>query len=210
MNRDMVHLSKVMSLLLRHKPETAHLSMDGEGWVGMEELLHNMNRFCGTNASLEDIQYVVAHNEKKRFMVSSNGKRIRACQGHSISVDLGLKPIQPPPRLYHGTAKQFVPSILQKGLLKMTRQYVHLSYSVATARSVGMRHGVPVVLEINAEQMARDGIVFYRSENGVWLTDSVSPCYISVLSLLCCYQSLHGERINTVPIDHFRPYCCCS
>ena len=130
--------------------------------------------------------------------------------GHSISVDLGLKPIQPPPRLYHGTAKQFVPSILQKGLLKMTRQYVHLSYSVATARSVGMRHGVPVVLEINAEQMARDGIVFYRSENGVWLTDSVSPCYISVLSLLCCYQSLHGERINTVPIDHFRPYCCCS
>ena len=92
----------------------------------------------------------------------------------------------------------------------MTRQYVHLSYSVATARSVGMRHGVPVVLEINAEQMARDGIVFYRSENGVWLTDSVSPCYISVLSLLCCYQSLHGERINTVPIDHFRPYCCCS
>ena len=111
MNRDMVHLSKVMSLLLRHKPETAHLSMDGEGWVGMEELLHNMNRFCGTNASLEDIQYVVAHNEKKRFMVSSNGKRIRACQGHSISVDLGLEPIQPPPRLYHGTAKQFVPSI---------------------------------------------------------------------------------------------------
>lgn len=190
MNQEMVHLSKVMSLLLRHKPEAAHLSMDAEGWVGMEELLRNMNRFCHTNASIEDIRYVVSHNEKKRFMVSEDGKRIRACQGHSIAVDLGLKAIQPPPLLYHGTAKQTILSIQHNGLQKMSRQYVHLSDSIATARSVGMRHGVPVVLEIDAERMVRDGFLFYRSENGVWLTDNVPSCYISVLSLLCSYQSL--------------------
>ena len=189
MNQEMVHLSKVMSLLLRHKPETAHLSMDAEGWVGVEELLRNMNRFFHTNASLEDIQYVVSHNEKKRFMVSEDGKRIRACQGHSISVNLGLKAIQPPSRLYHGTAKQTVSSIQRGGLQKMTRQYVHLSDSISTARSVGMRHGVPVVLVIDAERMARDGFLFYRSENGVWLTDAVPSCYISVLSLLCSHPS---------------------
>ena len=194
MNREMVHLSKVMSLLLRHKPETAHLKLDAEGWVGMDEFLRNMNRFCGTNASLEDIRYVVAHNEKKRFTISADGRRIRACQGHSISVDLGLKSIQPPLRLYHGTARQSVPSILRDGLLKMTRQYVHLSDSIATAEAVGRRHGVPVVLEINTEQMTRDGFLFYRSENGVWLTDAVPSRYISVLSLLCCYQSFSEKE----------------
>jgi putative RNA 2'-phosphotransferase len=102
--------------------------------------------------------------------------RIRANQGHSIEVDLGLAPVQPPDVLHHGTASRFLPSILAAGLDKRERHHAHLTTSLDIARSVGQ------LLDIDAATMFADGHVFFRSDNGVWLTDSVPPRYLKLRS----------------------------
>lgn len=117
-------------------------------------------------------------NDKRRFAISEDGERIRARQGHSVAVDLGLNPVEPPETLFHGTARRNLESIRDKGLLRGERQHVHLSPDPATARKVGARHGTPVVLEIHSARMHRADAVFYRSENGVWLTAHVPASFV--------------------------------
>ncbi|MEO7509055.1 MAG: RNA 2'-phosphotransferase, partial [Pyrinomonadaceae bacterium] len=126
-----------------------------------------------------ELQEVVEQNDKKRFAFNEDGTRIRASQGHSISVKLGYEPVEPPAVLFHGTAKNNIESIRAHGLLKQERHHVHLSEDWATARKVGERYGVPIVLEIATEKMKQDGFAFFRSENGVWLTDHVPIFYIN-------------------------------
>lgn len=112
------------------------------------------------------------------FAISEDGRTIRARQGHSISVDLGLAPLDPPSQLYHGTAQHFEPSIRAQGLQRRSRRHVHLSADVATASKVGQRHGKPVVITVESGLMQRDGYRFYQSENGVWLVDMVPAEYL--------------------------------
>jgi putative RNA 2'-phosphotransferase len=110
--------------------------------------------------------------------VSPDGARIRAAQGHSVPVDLGLAPAEPPARLYHGTAEGSVAAILSEGLRPMARQQVHLSADPETAVRVGRRHGRPVVLTVEAGAMHRDGLSVWQADNGVWLADAVPARYL--------------------------------
>ncbi|MGO1073040.1 RNA 2'-phosphotransferase [Lysobacter sp. CA199] len=169
--------SKFLSLVLRHAPETIGLSLDANGWADIEELidLANANGKPVTRALIDE---VVRDNDKQRFAISEDGLRIRANQGHSIEVDLALTALEPPATLYHGTATRFAKSIRNLGLVKQSRQHVHLSSDQATAIKVGGRHGKPLVLRIRAGEMHAGGIAFFRSENGVWLTDTVAPEFI--------------------------------
>ena len=128
----------------------------------------------------ETLERLVRENDKQRYTFNSDHTKIRANQGHSIEVDVELKEQEPPSLLYHGTARRFLSSIWQKGLVKMTRQHVHLSADEETARKVGSRHGSPVVLEVNAGKMFQDGFHFFLSENGVWLTDHVPQAYLKL------------------------------
>jgi len=121
---------------------------------------------------------VVRENDKQRFAISVDGNRIRANQGHSVAVDLGLQPVEPPELLYHGTIAKFLDSIRASGLVRGTRQHVHLSPDLKTARKVGQRRGRAVILVVESGRMWRDGHLFYRSENGVWLTGHVPPEYV--------------------------------
>ena len=104
--------------------------------------------------------------------------KIRASQGHSIDINLGYTPQQPPEMLYHGTATRFLDSILQTGLEKRNRHHLHLTADKSTATQVGLRHGKVIILEILAQKMFEDGYEFFVSENGVWLTDNVPVKYI--------------------------------
>jgi len=177
MSSSSVTKSKFLSLVLRHKPETIGLTLDAEGWVSVDDLLTRASQhgMAMTRAELEEI---VATSEKKRFALSADGRRIRANQGHSVDVDLNLQPIAPPEILYHGTVAKFLPSIRAQGLLKGQRHHVHLSADRATAEIVGERRGVPIILTVRSADMARAGHLFYRSENGVWLTDHVPPPFL--------------------------------
>lgn len=125
------------------------------------------------------LEKVVADNDKQRFSFSDDGQKIRANQGHSVQVDLKLEPQTPPDILYHGNVERFLESIRQEGLIPGSRQHVHLSADTKTATAVGSRRGKPIILEIAAAQMHRDGYHFFISQNGVWLTDKVPPEYIA-------------------------------
>ena len=173
-----VAASRFLALVLRHRPETIGLVLDAAGWADIDTLIacaaphHPLTR--------DLIERAVAGNDKQRYAISDDGRRIRARQGHSIDVDLGLPALAPPPVLYHGTATRFLDAILREGLTKRQRHHVHLSADVATATNVGARHGRPVVLRVDAAAMAAAGHVFHRSENGVWLTDAVPAAFLAI------------------------------
>jgi putative RNA 2'-phosphotransferase len=177
MSNRTIKISKFLSRVLRHKPETIGLSLDKAGWVAVSELLWACERH-GFLISRQELEVVVADNDKQRFSFSEDGLRIRANQGHSVEVALGYQPLQPPEILYHGTIERFLASIREKGLLKGRRHHVHLSPDVATAIKVGARRGKPVILMVKSGQMYRDGYIFYQSANGVWLTEHVPAAYI--------------------------------
>ena len=177
MTSPLVRISKFLSLVLRHDPGRIGLQLDAAGWAEVDELIAAAAR-GGVEIDRETLARVVAGNDKQRFALTPDGIRIRANQGHSVRVDLGLEPRTPPEVLYHGTAARFVDSIRESGLHAARRTHVHLSADVETARKVGRRHGSPVVLTVAAGRMHRDGRVFYQSDNGVWLTDAVPAEYI--------------------------------
>lgn len=173
---NLVSTSKFLSLVLRHQPEIIGLSLDDAGWADIDVLIRLSQPHRPLTRAL--IEQVVEENSKQRFAISEDGRRIRANQGHSIEVELGLQPLAPPTRLYHGTATRFVDAIRREGLVKRSRQHVHLSADADTATAVGARHGKPAVLIVRAGEMAAAGHAFFRSENGVWLTDAVPVGFI--------------------------------
>lgn len=178
--KQLKQISKFMSLVLRHRPELLQLEMDAQGWVAVEELIQKIQqRHANFNQAI--LEEVVATNNKKRFAFSADGQKIRASQGHSINIELGYTPVVPPKTLFHGTATRFVTSIQAKGLMKLKRHHVHLSEEWATAVEVGKRHGKVVVFEVAAQALHEQGQAFYQSENGVWLTESVPPRYLTLL-----------------------------
>ncbi len=177
MNKKDMELSKFLSFVLRHRPEEIGLELGEQGWVEVDLLIEAAAR-SGRRFTREELDRVVATNDKQRFALSDDGRLIRASQGHSVRVDLALEPVEPPETLFHGTATRFLKSIAREGLRPGSRQHVHLSLDEKTATTVGSRHGVPAVLVIRAGSMHREGFVFYRSDNGVWLTDAVPVAYI--------------------------------
>jgi putative RNA 2'-phosphotransferase len=171
MKRNLRRLGKQLAYLLRHHPEAENLTIDKKGgWVDVDDVLLKLG------ITLEDLKEVVIQDNKSRFSFEDKSfRRIRANQGHSIEVDLELKPVVPPAVLYHGTAKRFLESIKERGITRKERHHVHLSKDIESAISVGKRHGKPVVIVIDSKKMNHNGIRFYISENEVFLTKHVSP-----------------------------------
>ena len=177
MDPALVPTSRFLSKVLRHAPESVGLTLDDGGWAEVDALLAAA-RNAGVALDRETLARVVGENDKQRFAMSEDGLRIRASQGHSVPVALGLDARTPPDVLYHGTADRNVESIRRDGLHAGRRTHVHLSLDEQTAVAVGRRHGIPVVLTVLAGRMHAAGHAFYRSENGVWLTDAVPPAHI--------------------------------
>ena len=171
-------LSKFLSLILRHKPETVGVSLDAHGWADVGELLEGIRK-TGKNIDLPTLERIVEENDKQRFSFSPDRKKIRANQGHSVQVDVELEQKEPPEVLYHGTVEKNRASIEEKGLLRGARLYVHLSKDVETAMKVAARRkGKRLIYEVAAGRMFRDGFMFYQSVNGVWLTNKVPTDYL--------------------------------
>jgi putative RNA 2'-phosphotransferase len=180
--RALVRRSKLLSKVLRHQPSLARLTLGGGGWVAVDDLLHGLRERAGVALTRVELDEIVANNNKQRFAYDETGTRIRASQGHSVEVDLQLTETAPPETLYHGTGAQTAASIQREGLRKMRRHHVHLSADIPTALKVGARHGRPVVFAVAAGEMSRAGAPFYRSDNGVWLVESVAPRYLTLIS----------------------------
>lgn len=167
------NLSRFLSLILRHKPETINIKLDKNGWANVSEILRGMKIDFAT------LEKVVAENDKQRFSFNEDKTKIRANQGHSVKVDVELEEKTPPEILYHGTIEKNLQSISARGLLKMNRLYVHLSSDIETAKKVAARRtGNALIFKIAARQMFDDGYKFFQSENGVWLVETVPPKYL--------------------------------
>ncbi|WP_230661309.1 RNA 2'-phosphotransferase [Psychrobacter sp. I-STPA10] len=182
--KSLTNYSKFLSYILRHRPDSIGITLDSEGWANINELINNthQSRQFNHHLSIDIIKTIVANDNKQRFALSDDEQYIRAVQGHSKrTVQRSYTAKQPPDILYHGTASRFLESILQQGLLPKSRQYVHLSADKDTAKSVGQRYGKVVILQIDAKQMADDGITFYQAENGVWLVEKVEPIFFKAL-----------------------------
>lgn len=178
MKKQHAEISKFLSYVLRHKPDSIGLTLDSEGWANIDELI-----LCAAKDSVkldeELIKAVVDTSDKKRFALSETGMHIRAVQGHSFSlIDINYEDKIPPEILYHGTATRFLDAIREQGLIAGSRQYVHLSDDATTAVTVGQRHGKPVVLRITALAMYNQGLKFHQADNGVWLTKVVPVQFI--------------------------------
>jgi putative RNA 2'-phosphotransferase len=170
--KETIRISKRLALHLRHDPAAAGLTLSPDGWVDVGTLLRALK------ITREQLDEVVETNTKRRFAFDETGMRVRASQGHSVAVDLGLADAAPPDVLYHGTVAKFLDAIFREGLRPMKRHAVHLSPTLDTARTVGARRGKPVLLRVDAARMAAAGHAFQVSANGVWLTASVPPEYL--------------------------------
>lgn len=183
-DKQYVKLSKFLSLVLRHNPQTIGMTLDDNGWVSVDELICQMGKH-GKAIDFATLEDVVNNNNKQRFAFNEDKSKIRANQGHSLTVDLGYQsklPAQVPSTLYHGTATRFVDNIYAVGAIsKMQRQHVHLSANLDTASAVGKRHGKLAIFTIDTQAMMANGHKFYQADNGVWLTDSVPVQFIQLL-----------------------------
>lgn len=179
------NLSKFISLILRHKPETIGITLDEHGWADVKELIDGINHSPGNKIDMETLEEIVRTDEKQRYSFNEDHSRIRANQGHSISVDVELEERIPPAILWHGTGEKYTASIDSQGLIPKGRLYVHLSKDPQTAEQVGRRHGKPVIYRIDCKKMSEDGYRFFLSANGIWLTKAVPPEYMQLY--------FHGE-----------------
>ena len=165
-----VQESKRLAYLLRHSCLPDH-----NGWVSTSVLIQEYN-FTARG----ELDRIVLEDTKGRFEFSEDKSSVRALYGHSIDVDLELIPSSPPTILYHGTADKYIEGITKEGLKPRKRNYVHLSETTDMAQQVGARHGVPIVLSVDAKSMVEDGYKFYKAQRCVWLVNNVPSKYIKV------------------------------
>ena len=188
MDKKEKELSRFLSLILRHKPETIGIKLDEHGWADVQELIDRIGKTH--RFSMDMLEKIVAEDDKQRYSFNEDKTLIRANQGHSINVDVELKKASPPEMLWHGTGEKYVSLILKGGLITKSRLYVHLSKDYETAIKVGSQHGKPVVFKVYAGRMAEDGYEFFLSENGVWLSKHVPKEYLEV------YDSANGKALD--------------
>lgn len=178
----LTQLSKFLSYILRHRPQSIGLSLDKNGWLSVSELIEQANKH-GYQINRKILNRIIRESSKQRFILDYKGESIRAGYGHTIDVDLELNPKIPPDILYHGTAQASAKAIKREGINAGSRNFVHLSVEKEDARYVGSRHGKPVILKIEAKTMAEEGYNFYQSESepGIWLTKEVPAKFITSL-----------------------------
>lgn len=176
MSNDYTETSKYISMILRHKPQVIGITLDEHGWAEVDALIEGVSKTHPL--TMEILEQIVAEDSKQRYSFNEDKTLIRANQGHSIPVDVELPETDPPEILYHGTGEKFTEAIDRMGLIPKSRLYVHLSGDTDTAENVGKRHGKPVIYEVESGKMHRDGYVFYKSVNGVWLTKEVPLKYL--------------------------------
>ena len=168
--------SKYIAYILRHRPQDAGITLDEHGWADVKQLIEGVSK--KHPLTMAQLEQIVAEDGKQRYAFSEDLTKIRANQGHSVSVDVELRQAEPPEILWHGTAERFTASIDAEGLLPRGRLYVHLSALRETALTVGARHGRPALYQVDTQAMIRDGLRFFRSENSVWLTAHVPAKYL--------------------------------
>lgn len=175
---------KLLSLILRHKPEIVGLNLETNGYVETSLLLQNLKKYKNIVLTLKNLEEIVFSNDKKRFEFNFDHTKIRASQGHSIetpNLQNDWEEILQPIQLFHGTSKRLLGTILSEGLSKMTRTHVHLTNSAEIALKTAKRHSSDiVVLELKTKEFLEVGNKIWKSQNDVYLTNFVEGKFLQV------------------------------
>ncbi|UCC66214.1 MAG: RNA 2'-phosphotransferase, partial [Deltaproteobacteria bacterium] len=173
-----IALSKLMTYILRHRPDEFGLVLDEDGFVSIKELQQAIAEEDGWSyVRRSHITEVVYTSDRERLEVQ--GERIRATYGHSLPQKIRYEPTTPPKILYHGTRRKAYPHILQHGLDPMGRQYVHLTTSPELALRIGRRRDPkPLLLEIKAQRAHEEGVPFYQANPLIYVADHIPHTYI--------------------------------
>ena len=176
--RPSVRVSKLLSLMLRHRPEEFGVEVDGRGFADLEGVLSALKE-QDSDIEMSDIECVVYDSEKQRFEMVEG--RIRARYGHSFPIDLGVDPVEPPEFLYKGIRARDIDRVLAEGLTPEDRQYVHLSFDSEVAARLGgdRRGGRGAVIRVDALRAHGNGVAFYDCGPTV-LTEDVPPEYLAL------------------------------
>lgn len=183
---NLTYTSKLMSRILRHKPEMIGITLDENGWTDTQAFILGIQKLGNGKFNKSILEEVVKTDTKQRYSFNEDKTKIRANYGHSVKLEISYPEKEPPEFLYHGTAEHFLSSIQEKGLLPMKRLYVHLSKDIPTAIAVGTRHGKPYIFKIPAKAMHEQGHIFYQAPNGVWLTKHIPANFLQDMT----------ERVN--------------
>jgi putative RNA 2'-phosphotransferase len=161
-------LSRLVALVLRHRPEEVGLSLDASGFVAIDALASALATQPGWEALTVDDLAALAQADGRRYEVRDG--RIRARYGHTVTIEPG-EPALPPEWLYHGCAQATASGMRVPGLKPQDRQHVHLSTTPRAALEVGRRHASDaVVVVVFARRAEAAGVAFWRAGTALYLT----------------------------------------
>jgi putative RNA 2'-phosphotransferase len=159
MMRNKVQMSKLLSLMLRHRPEEFGLEMDQYGFADLQAVLGALQK-KDAPLTLESVESVVYDGEKQRFEIVEG--RIRARYGHSFHIELGVESSEPPEFLYKGVDPSAAQAVISEGLVPKDREYLHLSFDADVAEQLSSRPGCRgAVIRIDAQRAFKAGVPFY-------------------------------------------------
>lgn len=183
-NRD-ITISRTLSHLLRHGGLKEGIPIQPNGFVDVKYLLQH-RQLQAKQVTFLDIERVVAENDKARFTLTKcndGSYKIKANQGHSLTevTELNLERLNAIDHpVVHGTYYRFWHNnIKNEGLKKMKRNHIHfactdkINFGDKVVIS-GFRRDAQVLIYIDTVQAVNDGIVFYKSENNVILSEGIN------------------------------------
>jgi putative RNA 2'-phosphotransferase len=172
-----VRLSRLVALVLRHRPDEVGLSLDEGGFVSVDDLSEALATQPGWDSVTVSDLVALAEADSRRYEVRDG--RIRARYGHTVTVEQPGEPALPPEWLYYGTAPAETPAMAREGLRPTGRQHVHLSTTPQAALEVGRRHASDaVVVVVFARRAVGGGIEFRLAGPALFLTGSVPPEFL--------------------------------
>lgn len=162
-----INKSRKLSFCLRHSPD---VEIYPGGWVKLFDACK------ATNLTLEEVFNIVETDDRQRYSFDASRSFIKANYGHSISVDMQYKAIprgtwEYPDYLFHLTKREFISSILDKGLLPGKRLYIHLYY-LNEYEILPPQKADEIWLEINTELIKTP---LYNPCERIYLTKCVPP-----------------------------------
>jgi putative RNA 2'-phosphotransferase len=174
-------VGRMMAGILRHFPERFNLTMDGRGWVDLEEFTNaikdsrdNYRRWLRR----EHIVALVETDEKGRYQI--DGGMVRATYAHSVNVNLDDLPEANVDKLYFPVAEEELDVVLEAGLRPSDRNMIHLSATPDKAYSAGRVHiPDPILLEVDVKGASDAGNFIFRAGKAVYVTDAVEPNVLS-------------------------------
>ncbi|MBI2076975.1 MAG: RNA 2'-phosphotransferase [Euryarchaeota archaeon] len=183
-DEELERIGRIMAGVLRHFPDRFGVTMDGHGWV-------DLNQFVGAVRQAKPhyhwlrpyhIQAIVETDPKGRYQM--DGGMVRATYAHSVEVNLDDLPDANTDELYFPCSEEELDILLEKGLNPTDRKKIHLSGTLEKAVQAGrVKIESPIILAIDAGTATKDGLKIKRAAKTVYIADAVPSKYLKKLDV---------------------------